>query len=498
MYVRHRPTEVLYAAIRERYRPKNSKTEIPSLKALRARMHRLSALSPKFWDCCINTCIAYTGHLSKLTTCPICAAPRLDPITKKPQNSYSTIPLIPQLRALFCHPETAQKLQYRHMYENQDNTISDIFDGERYKKLRKTNVVIEGQEQPYRYFEEQHEIALGLSADGMCPFKKRKHTCWPLMIVNYNLPPDERTHIDNLICVGVIPGPKCPADINSFLQPLIDELLELARGTAAVDVSQRRLFALRAHLISIFGDIPALTKILEFLGHNACFPCRFCLIPTVAAATSGGGTHRYCPLQQPDGFRTSPLELPLRTHENCLEVGLQVLQAPNNTARENLASKSGIKGVTLLAQLHSVTVPASFPVDLMHMIWLNLIPQLVELWTGCFNNLDDGAESYCIDLTVWSAIGTICQNSGSTIPSSFGCKVPSFEKRSYFIAETWNNFTMLLAPHLLWRRFSNKRYYNHFARLVRLLRLVLSFDLPREDLVTIRQGFANWIEEYEQ
>ncbi|KAB5587426.1 Transposase family Tnp2 protein [Ceratobasidium theobromae] len=117
------------------------------------------------------------------------------------------------------------------------------------------NVVINGKEQPYKYFEEEHEVALGLSADGMCPFKH------------------ERTKIDNVICVGVVPGPKCPVDLNSFLQPLIDELPELARGIPAVDVFQRKLFALRAHLIDIFGDIPAITKFLEFIGHNGRFPC---------------------------------------------------------------------------------------------------------------------------------------------------------------------------------------------------------------------------------
>jgi hypothetical protein len=125
----------------------------------------------------------------------------------------------------------------------------------------------------------------------MCPFKRRKQTCWLLLIINYNLHPTICTHLENLICVGVIPGPKCPADINSFLQPLIEELLELAKGTAAADVLGGKLFALRAHLIAIFGDIPAVTKLLDFIGHNGCFPCRFCMMPTVCGRTAKGGSH---------------------------------------------------------------------------------------------------------------------------------------------------------------------------------------------------------------
>ncbi|KAF8751737.1 Transposase family tnp2 [Rhizoctonia solani] len=120
--------------------------------------------------------------------------------------------------------------------------------------------------------------------DGTCPFKRRNNTCWPILIINYNLPSKERTLIENMICVGVIPGPKCPSDINSFLQPLIDKLCDLARGVAAVDVNQHQLFALRAHLLTIFGDIPALTKVLEFVDTTAAYhadfaSCRLCLDP---------------------------------------------------------------------------------------------------------------------------------------------------------------------------------------------------------------------------
>ncbi|EUC56018.1 transposase family Tnp2 protein, partial [Rhizoctonia solani AG-3 Rhs1AP] len=299
-------------------------------------------------------------------------------------------------------------------------------------------------------------------------------------VINYNLPLEERTHVKNMICVGVIPGPQCPADINSFLQPLINELRELARGVATVDVTQHKLFALHAHILAIFGDIPALTKILEFIGHNGCLPCRFCLMPT------------------PNGFQTDPLDLPLRIHDNCITTGLKVLKAKNETKQKRLATESGIKGVTLFARVPSISVPRSFPVDLMHMIWLNLIPQLIDFWTGNFNDLDNGLEDYQLDVNVWDALCEVCVPSRRTIPTSFGCPVPDPRKRSQFIAETWNVFTTQLGPSILRKRFSDQHYYQHFVRLVKLLRLVVSFDLPRDQIPEIRQGFAEWIQEYEQ
>ncbi|KAG8681010.1 hypothetical protein FRC11_001700, partial [Ceratobasidium sp. 423] len=193
-----------------------------------------------------------------------------------------------------------------------------------------------------------------------------------------------------------------------------------------------------------------------------------------------------------------PLNLPLREHNDCINTGLKVLKAKNEAERKRLATESGIKGVTLFARVPSISIPRSFPVDLMHMIWLNLLPQLIDLWTGNFNDLDSGLEDYQMEASIWGALCEACIPSRHTMPTSFGCPVPDPRKRSQFIAETWNVFTTQLAPSLLRKRFSNQRYYRHFVRLARLLGLVVSFDLPRDKIPEIRQGFAEWVEEYEQ
>ncbi|CEL58469.1 hypothetical protein RSOLAG1IB_12138 [Rhizoctonia solani AG-1 IB] len=499
LYVRYKPTEELFAELIRRYQPIDSAqgARIPSIKRLRSLACTLSGFTPKRHHCCVNSCVAFIGYLGDMTTCPVCHEGRLDS-SGKPRNIFTTIPLIPQLRALFACPITVEKMRHRHTYSNNKGTMADIFDSLRYLELCDLFVTIDGKPMPYRYFQEEHEVALGITLDGACPFKRRTNTCWPILIINYNLPPEERICVENMICVGVIPGPQCPNDINSFLQPLIDELRELARGVAAVDVNQRKLFSLRAHPLTIFGDIPALTKVLEFIGHNGCFPCRFCLMPTVPGPTSGGGFHRYCPLHQPNGFRMDPLNLPLREHDDTIKTGLKVLKAKNEAERKQLATESGVKGVTLFARVPSISIPRSFPVDLMHMIWQNLLPQLIDLWTGDFNDLDGGLEDYELKKDVWGALCEACIPSRQTMPTSFGCAVPDPRKRSYFIAETWNVFTTQLAPSLLRKRFSDQRYYRHFVRLVKLLSLVVSFDLPRDKTPEIRQGFAEWVEEYEQ
>ena len=81
------------------------------------------------------------------------------------------------------------------------------------------------------FFSDPRDIALGLSTDGFGPFKKRNKTARPLIIFNYNLPPKERFRKENI----TIPGPKKPADMDSFLWPLVQELLQLEIGVSAFD-----------------------------------------------------------------------------------------------------------------------------------------------------------------------------------------------------------------------------------------------------------------------
>ena len=46
-----------------------------------------------------------------------------------------------------------------------------------------------------------------------------------------NLPPQERNKEENIAIVGIIPGPQEPSwDVNSFLDALVDELLDFWDG----------------------------------------------------------------------------------------------------------------------------------------------------------------------------------------------------------------------------------------------------------------------------
>jgi hypothetical protein len=184
-------------------------TSLPSLKAVRRRRLELSALKPVDHHCCKNSCVCFTGYLRDLDECPHCNTPCLNP-AGRPYSIFTYFSLIPQLRALYRNKNTCEKLMYRANYKVNNDSIEDIFDGERYKELKETFVFIDGEEQDYRVLEDDREVALRLSVDGMCPFKRRKNTCSPLILINYNLPPDVRTHTHNIFCVELWTPPMQP------------------------------------------------------------------------------------------------------------------------------------------------------------------------------------------------------------------------------------------------------------------------------------------------
>ncbi|CEL61297.1 hypothetical protein RSOLAG1IB_12422 [Rhizoctonia solani AG-1 IB] len=224
-FVQQKTSVRTHEALREAYCRRTTHTNIPSLKEIRRQMLALSALKPVEFHCCRNSCVCFTGYLNDILECPYCHSPCLNP-AGAPYAVFSHIPLTPQLLVMFRNPLTYEKLLYRSRHLKDSKTIKDVFDGLLYEYLCKTCVSVDGKRFPFKHFEDFRELALMLMLDGMAPFKKRKHLCWPIIIINLNLAPNICMHQDNIICIGAIPGPHSPKDINSFLQPLVDKLAQ--------------------------------------------------------------------------------------------------------------------------------------------------------------------------------------------------------------------------------------------------------------------------------
>ena len=78
------------------------------------------------------------------------------------------------------------------------------------------------------FLAEPRNYAFMLNVDWMQPFVHTTYSVGVMYLVLMNLPRSERFKRENVILVGVIPGPcEPPLTINTCLSPLVDELLKL-------------------------------------------------------------------------------------------------------------------------------------------------------------------------------------------------------------------------------------------------------------------------------
>jgi len=471
--------------------------DFPSNHILRAHARELAGIEPVQYNCCINSHICFVGPYHSLDKCPQCKEPRYSGCDSHgkphPRRQFLYIPIIPRLRAFLESPHMAELMRYRSTRTHTPGVFSDIFDGECYQQLQSSPITVHGKpvHPPANYFEDNNDIALGLSTDGYGIFSRGQATAWPLIMFIYNLPPELRVHIEHILALGVIPGPKKPADIDSFLIPLHEELFQLARGVDAHNPWSREAFLFRAFLIIIFGDFPAVSMLMNMKGVNGILPCRDCKIVAVPIPGDTNQTH-YVPL-------TTDLTNLGRTHIELMAAARRVDEAETVSAANKIAKETGIKGTPLLSTLDSVTFPHSFPHDIMHIAWENVGKTLVGLWTGDYKGIDEGRECYQIDAVPWRGIGADGLSSMSTIPSAYSPHIPDVSKKgSYLSADMWSFWIQYLAPVLLRNQFKKPEYFTHFIELVRLLRICLQFEISASEIQELRTGFKKWVEDYKR
>ncbi|CEL54836.1 hypothetical protein RSOLAG1IB_11781 [Rhizoctonia solani AG-1 IB] len=365
-----------------------------------------------------------------------------------------------------------KKLSYRVMAEElyKPGVIEDIFDAENYRKLRTT--LLDATKE-YHYFDSPNNIALGLSTNGFTLFKRRRRghsTAWPILIINYNLHPSLRLHLENLICVGVIPGPRQCKDMNSFLIPLIDELLELEKGVLSVQVPTNThadnfnpdlpglYFVLHAFLITLFGDIPAVSKLLCMKGHNAKSRCRICHVQGMLCRLAWNLVY-YVPLTPPGAQEVPASSLAICTHYSLLAQYNAIEQAPTPVVRQELAQLFGLNARPVFSRLRSLNLATCAPYNAMHLLFENLVPNMIWHWFGEFKGLDEGTGNYRISEEHCKVIGELTVKAVQTTPSYFVGTLPDIYKdSSLYKAEVYLYWFQHLGAVLLKGRLPEKYY----------------------------------------
>ena len=100
---------------------------------------------------------------------------------------------------------------------------------------------------------------------GLNTFKRSEYKVSAIMRTVLNLPRKERFKTEWTMILGVIPEPCEPkTHINTYLKPIIDDLLLLWDGLSLHPKGD----IVRAALLAVSADMPALRKVTQFLGHK--------------------------------------------------------------------------------------------------------------------------------------------------------------------------------------------------------------------------------------
>ena len=122
---------------------------------------------------------------------------------------------------------------------------------------------------PYNY-------AVLLNCDWFQPFLHISYSVGVIYLVLLNLPRQLRYKRENLIIVGIIPGPSEPSlNINSYLSPLVSSLKDVW-DSISMSIPQSGTIKIRCILLGVCCDLPAGRKVCGFVGHNANKGCTKC------------------------------------------------------------------------------------------------------------------------------------------------------------------------------------------------------------------------------
>ena len=120
-----------------------------------------------------------------------------------------------------------------------------------------------------RYFSDPRNLGGILNIDWFEPFENVQYSRGVIYLALLNLPRELRFKWENIIIVGIIPGPKEPKlNVNSYLEPLVNDLLTFWNpGELLVENGREVLY--RFALCCISSDFPATRKCCGFVSYNA-------------------------------------------------------------------------------------------------------------------------------------------------------------------------------------------------------------------------------------
>ena len=188
-----------------------------------------------------------------------------------PLKVYCYKPLIESLQTLLSKPGVLNSCEHWRERKIPKDTFCDVYDGRVWEEFQHVN--------GSPFLAAPHNLGYMMNIDWFSPFKHTPYSVGAVYLSIMNLPRSKRFLKENMILVGLIPGPnEPPLNINSYLEPLVEELKVLWSEGMVINMPDNpgQQVHLKAGLLCVACDIPAARKVCGFLGHMAKLGCSKC------------------------------------------------------------------------------------------------------------------------------------------------------------------------------------------------------------------------------
>lgn len=357
--------------------------------------------------------------------------------------------LIPLLQRADFHELTEHWKHRSNM--NGSGILEDIYDGRVWSEFQHYD------NEPF--LSTPLSLGLMINIDWFQPYKHVTYSVGAIYLVILNLPRHIRYKRENVLLIGILPGPHEPSrDMNSYLDPLVDEFLLLWKGVS-LDVggfSYKKL--VKCALLCASCDIPAGKKACGFIGHAGHKGCSRCL----KSFTGGIGTMNY------GGFDRE--NWPLRTVQAHREVAKKLSKCTTKAARQKLESGSGFR-YTAFLNLPYFNPSRMLIVDPMHNLFLGTAKRVLrDIWIE--NDIITASDFQLIQERVDKCL----------VPSDIG-RIPYKINSSFsaFTADQYKNWVVYFSLLTLQRILTGNELecWRHFVLACRIL---LKYSLTLEQV----------------
>ena len=174
-----------------------------------------------------------------------------------PYLTYCYLGIKTSLQRMLLRPSFVAECNEWRSRKIDNNVLQDIYDGRVWNDFQTYNGV--------PFLSLALSFAFTTNLDWFQPFKHSKYSMGAIYLTIMNLPRNVRNRIENVILVGLLPGPHEPTNLNGYLTPLVNELLDFWKGMKLNVHGSSDAKLVRFALLCASCDLPAGRKLCGFV-----------------------------------------------------------------------------------------------------------------------------------------------------------------------------------------------------------------------------------------